>query len=521
MKLNDVSVQGLTIRTWRAWIDAALTGAMSSRPLFNVRPGRDDRFDAIFIGGGAAGRFGAAYLRAMGGRPLIVESFPFLGGSCPHVACVPHHLFSDCAAELMLARTFAGRLWFPPMDGVVVSIREVVELFRRGRTGPHAVMNYQTKEQLDVEFVLNAPAHIVNARTVEVAGRRFSGRALVLATGARARKLDIPGAGLRGVFDYASFVNDLDYEPGNTIVVVGGGKTAVEYASFFNATGRRVVMVTRGRLLAAIPDAETRAYVIDRLVEQGVEVHEGAELLELRDGGDGRVGSAVLRVGGERVVEATDFVFAAIGEIPNSETAVRALGVETNAAGAILVDECLQTSVPGVYAVGDLIGPPMEMFKARKSGTYAARAIMGEAVSFRPASHPDFLHTHYEVSWLGPGEEEARARYPRLVTLRLPPDTPDGLHVGLPAGDRVMLYALAKPHLSGFQKLLVDGASRRIVGAHHVGYGAKDAFQYLNKLVRDGITIDELGDLDELFLNPTYFIQLARLRSGAKELIGI
>ena len=176
------------------------------------------------------------------------------------------------------------------------------------------------------------------------------------------------------------------------------------------------------------------------------------------------------------------------------------------------------TSVPGVYAVGDLIGAPMEMFKARKSGTYAARAIMGKKVSYRPADWPDFLHTHYEVTWLGLGEEEARARYPNVVIIRMPPINPNDLDVGLPASDRVMMYAMEKPRLSGFQKLVFDGDSRRVVGAHHVGYGARDAFQYLNVMVKQGLTIDDLGEMDELFLNPTHFIQLSRLRAGEKML---
>jgi 2-oxopropyl-CoM reductase (carboxylating) len=100
----------------------------------------------------------------------------------------------------------------------------------------------------------------------------------------------------------------------------------------------------------------------------------------------------------------------------------------------------------------------------------------------------------------------------------MPPDNPNGLNVGLPAADRTMLYAMARPHMSGFQKLVLDGDSRRVLGAHHVGYGAKDAFQYLSVLVRRGLTIDELGEMDELFLNPTHFIQLSRLRAGQREL---
>ncbi len=508
----------LSISQWREKIEEALAHPEAISPIRNIRDQDPRPFDAIFIGGGAAGRFGAAYMRALGGRPLIIERWPFLGGSCPHNACVPHHLFSDCAAELMLARAFSGELWFPDLKGKMTSIKEVVELFRRGRTGPHAVMNFQSKEQLDIEFLLNAAARILDAGAVEAAGEIFKTRALVLASGAEAETLDVPGAGLAGVHTYASLVETLDQEPGGTIVVIGGGKTAIEYGCFFNATGRRVAMLVRHRALDMIADGETRGYALDRMREQGVEILERAEVTRIVGDALGRAARVIAETEAGRIEIETDFVFCALGERPRSGMAADVLGVEVDAKGAIIVDPTLQTSVPCVYAVGDLIGAPMEMFKARKSGAYAARAIMGETVSYSPKDWPDFVHTHYEISWLGLGEEAARARYKNVVVLKLPPDTPDGLNIGLPAGDRVMLYAMARPHMSGFQKLIIDGETRRIIGAHHVGYGAKDAFQYLNALVKRGLTIDELGDLDELFLNPTYFIQLARLRAGQSNL---
>ena len=515
----DARGKTLSIEEWSERIEAALEAPAGAEAIFNIDPDDHREFDAIFIGGGAAGRFGSAYLRAMGGRQLVVDRWPFLGGSCPHNACVPHHVFSECAAELMLARTFGGQFWFPQMDGVVVSMKEIVDLFRRGRTGPHAVMNYQSQEQLDIEFVLNAPAKIIDKHTVEVAGRRFRTRTIVLGLGARAQTLPVPGLDLKGVYDHASLVETLDYEPGKTAVVVGGSKTAVEYGCFFNATGRRTVMLVRSRLLKLIPDAETRGYVIDRMRDQGMEILEGAELVRVEGDGKGKVTKVVASTPNGPLEIATDFVFLGLGETPNSEMAVEALGVATDpATGAVIVDDRLMTSVPGVYAVGDLIGAPMEMFKARKSGTYAARAVMGEEISYRPADWPDFLHTHYEVTWLGLGEDEARRRYPNVVVIRMPPNNPNGLDIGLPASDRVMLYAMAKPRMSGFQKLLFDGDSRRLIGAFHVGYGARDAFQYLNVLVKQGLTIDQLGDMDELFLNPTHFIQLSRLRAGQKTL---
>jgi dihydrolipoamide dehydrogenase len=96
-------------------------------------------------------------------------------------------------------------------------------------------------------------------------------------------------------------------------------------------------------------------------------------------------------------------------------------------------------------------------------------------------------------------------------------DTPN---LPLPCAEGTMLYAFSRPELSGFQKLVIDGASRKVVGAHHVGYGAKDAFQYLDHLIHrpEGLTIDELGWMNELFLNPEHFVQLSRLRAGHRAL---
>ena len=302
----------LTIEQWARKIEYALENPNAVGPIRNIRDNDDREFDAIFIGGGAAGRFGSAYLRAMGGRQLVVDRWPFLGGSCPHNACVPHHLFSECAAELMLARTFSGTLWFPDMAKRITSIKEVVDLFRRGRTGPHAVMNYQSKEQLDIEFVLNAPARIIDANTVEAAGEIFRARALVLALGTEPIRLDAPGSDLDGVHDYTTIVESLDREPGESIVVVGGSKTAVEYGCFFNATGRRVVMLVRNRLLDIIKDGDTRAYAIDRMREQGMEIIEGATVSAILGDASRRVAEVLADTPSGQLRIDTDFVFQAL-----------------------------------------------------------------------------------------------------------------------------------------------------------------------------------------------------------------
>jgi 2-oxopropyl-CoM reductase (carboxylating) len=510
----------LTVGEWALLIDDIVANpADQAESLWNVAtPDEDNReYDAIFVGGGASGRFGSAYLRARGGRQLTVDAWPFLGGSCPHQACVPHHLFSECARELDLARHMQGRLWYPPFDDKLAGIAEIVDLFKAGRCYPHAIMNWQSKEQLDMEFILNAPATIIDERTVEVEGQRFRARNLVLCTGAQTIYPDIPGINTKGVYDFATLIEELDYEP-NRCVIIGGSKVALEYGSFFQATGCQTTILTRSPLMetASLHHVDTglREYVIQMMKDRGIEIVEGAEPLEVL--GNGKVtGVRYLRPGGEVAEISTDFVFVGTGERPDLSM-YATLGLATDEAGFVVADARMRTSVPGVYAAGDLLGPPMEMFKARKCGVGAARNIMGEDYEFDYREYPDFLHTTYEVTWCGLSEAEARARYRNVIKIQMPPDDADPETFALPAAEGSMLYAFTRPLLSGWLKLVIDADSRKVLGAHHVGYGAKDAFQYIDYLIRrpEGFTMDEMAELNELFLNPEHFIQLCRLRAG-------
>jgi pyruvate/2-oxoglutarate dehydrogenase complex dihydrolipoamide dehydrogenase (E3) component len=361
---------------------------------------------------------------------------------------------------------------------------------------------------------LNAEAKIINAHTLQIGDHQYHAKNLVLALGAKPIIPEIPGVHLEGVFNSQSLVETLDFEPGNTVVVIGGGKTAIEYGCFFNATGRRTIIVARHQVMPMLKDAESRSYALQMMVEQGMELWENAELINIQGDAMGKVQSVSIQSPQGLTKVDTDFVFMALGERAHSEQVAQTLDLDLDDKGFIKVNHHMQTSIPHVYAVGDVTGPPMEMFKARKEGVCAAKNIMGKASEYSAVAYPDFMHTHYEISWLGLSEEEARQHHANVKIMKLPPDNPNGIDVGLPAGDRVMLYLMMKPRMSGFQKLIIDGDTRKILGAFHIGYGAKDGFQYLNHLVKQGLTIDELADMDELFISPSYFIQLCRLRAG-------
>jgi dihydrolipoamide dehydrogenase len=269
-------------------------------------------------------------------------------------------------------------------------------------------------------------------------------------------------------------------------------------------------------------DEEIRRYVVDGMRLRGMEILEGVHPLEIK--GKEKVESVRFRLpDGETAEIQTDFVFLGTGESPSSGPAREWLGVELGPKGEIKADSRMRTSVPNVYAIGDVIGPPMEMFKARKCGVTASKNIMGEPAEFDFSEYPDFLHTTYEVTWVGLSEEEAHQRYDDVIIISMPPRGVAHNEIPLPLAERSMLYGFAKPELSGFQKCIIDRKTRKVVGAHHVGYGAKDAFQYLDYLMHrpEGLTIDQMGSMNELFLNPEHFIQLSRLRAGRPALVSL
>jgi len=481
-----------------------------SEPFEHFDPAIEE-YDVIFIGGGPAGRFGASYLHSAGMKVLTIEKDDHLGGKCPKNACVPHHVFFDCAVELDLARWMEGKLWFPPMQGKKVDIRPIMKLFQKGHEPVFDFMFHQSRNQIGLNFFLNTKAEIIDARTVKVGKRIFRTKNLVIATGSGPSPLGVAGENLPGVFNYTNF-QSIDYEP-KEIVVIGASKVGAPYSSFFNACGMKTTLVEATSFFPAL-DEDISDYIVHGMRLRGMGLYERSKLVSIE--GDKRVNSVVVETPEGKIRIPCDTVFMATGQKPASGVA-DSLGLEMTKDGAIVVNSRMQTSIPGVYAAGDVTGPPMEMWKARMAGMTAAKNILGETSELSIDSYPDFMHTTYEISWYGLTEKQAREKYGAVTVLKMPIDNYDH-PLPLPLAERSVLFGHAFPELSGLQKAIFDSKSRRMVGVWHVGYGAKDGFQYLAKLIDNGLTIDELANLKELFLNPTHFIQLSRLVAGRKQL---
>lgn len=486
-------------------------------------------YDAIWLGGGSGGRFGAAFMKALGGNPLVVEK-EGLGGECHKCRCAFENYVSDQASMAELLRLYNGRSWYPEIDLSAISMSEVVKLYREvGHLSFHDAMEHQTIKQLNVE-VVQGVGKIIDKNTVEVNGQRYQGKNLVIGTGSRPTMPDIPGTDLENVWTYLDHPS-ITKDP-KKLVIIGGGKIGMGKAAMFAPYNIEVTVLEKYKALATW-DWEIRNWVFGDFARRGIAVHEGADVKEIK--GDGKVESVVAEIDGKVVELECDAVMLSVGLTPNSEVAAP-LNLETGSINEIIADKACRTSEPGVYAVGDVCGPPYFMAVSRKRGMIVAKNIMGEEAQWDDTLPlPDHIYLPpLEACCVGLTEEQAREKYGDVVIIRVPWGKRG------PTGHQPMTYV---PHLenqalpvcgrvhslnlffygenrNGLHKAIVDPKTRRYVGFHHVGDGAKTAFQYLSYLLQQGWTIDQMANLHEIFLNAEHFVQLSRLIAGQKELKG-
>ncbi len=485
-------------------------------------------YDAIWLGGGAAGRFGAAYLKASGGNPLIIEMC-HLGGQCHQNRCAFENFVYDQASMADLLRLYSGKSWYPKINLRGISMAKACKTYRDvGQKAFAEVMAFQTTEQLGIKVVWGE-GQILDKNTVRVNGRKYHGRNLVIATGSRPTIPDIPGVNLKGVMTYMDHP-EVRRDP-KRLVVIGGGKIGIGKASMFRAFGVDVTVLEQETCLPKW-DRDVREFIFRNLALRKLKIHEGVEVMEIQ--GRGKVESVVAKVNGRTKVFPCDAVMLSVGLTPNSEIA-KPLGVKIGSHNEIAVNERLQTTVPGIYAVGDVAGPPYFMALARKRGMVAAKNIWGLEAKMDYSLVPDHIYVPpLEATMVGLTEEEARKKYKNVVVIKVPvgerpkrtkPETfiPGYPGNALPVCGRMHTLNLLYygRNLNGMLKAVIDADSRKYLGFHHVGDGAKVSFQYLSYLLKVGWSVDQMSELNEVFLNAEHFIQLTRLIGGYEKLIDL
>jgi len=386
--------------------------------------------DLLVIGGGPAGVAAAHAAVRLGAAVCLVERAA-LGGVCVHAGCIPagaYHRTVETAGQIGRGRSVGVEVAGPSRVDWPAMQRWAGSVVTRATS-----MTRASLEAARVEL-LSGPAMFTGPRRVEVGGRVFEGLPCVVATGAASVAPEEAEAVPARVL-----TNDdamaLDGPP-ERLLVVGVGRFSVEWADFFSQLGSRVTVVAaEGRLLPA-EDADLAGYLQLLLEERGVVFELGRTSL------DGIEASAVLFADSRR---------------PNL-AGLEAAGLDGGEGGGLVVDEGGRTSVRGVFAAGDVTGPPWLSNRARAQGAAAAANALGGAAKVRPERLPRSVNTHPELAAVGLTEEQARAR---------------GIEPAVGFGEMATsLRAITLGEDRGALKLVVDPEFGEILGAHMVGAGA-------------------------------------------------
>ena len=415
------------------------------------RPRHFER-NLVVIGAGSGGLVCAYLAAALKARVTLIEKGR-MGGDCLNTGCVP-------SKALLRSARFAGELRQAAQLGWQASgtadFAAVMERVQRviARIEPHD--SAERYRALGVE-VLAGEAHLLTPWTVEVAGRRLTSRAIVIATGARPLLPKIPGLELVEPLTSDS-VWSLRQRP-ERLLVLGGGPLGCELAQAFQRLGCRVTLVEMAERLLLREDPEAGAALQAALVADGValhlrhqalrfEVHEGQRRLVCRD-----------LASGQETVLAFDRVLLALGRVADvAGLGVETLGLARRANGTLETDEYLATRFPNIYAVGDVAGPYQFTHVAAHQAKYATlNALFGRIwrlkVDYRVIPWATF--TAPEVARVGLNEQEARAQGIAFEVTRY----------ALAELDR----AIADEAAGGFVKVLTAPGRDRILGATIVG----------------------------------------------------
>lgn len=413
-----------------------------------------ERFDLVVLGAGSGGIAMAIRAARHDAKVAVVEAGA-LGGTCVNVGCVPKKAMW-LAAELVQAQALAREVGFASQPGMLDWPAFVA---RRSAYIDNIHVSYRRRfAELSIELVPGW-GRFVDPQRIEVAARRLEAAHVLIATGAHAHRLAIPGGEL-GIDSDGFF--DLRACP-RRVAIIGSGYIAVELGCVLGALGAEVTLFARGERLLRHFDHEIGDALAAAMRARGIRLAFGHAPERVERTSDGYV----LHSTGGSVDCGFDELIWAVGRDPNTrDCGLDAAGVALDAAGFVITDAWQNTSVPAVYAVGDVTrGTPLTPVAIAASRHLAERVFAGKAQSrLDYANIPTVVFSHPPIGTAGISEELARAQYGNAVRVYR-------------SRFRPMLTALAGGEERTLMKLVCVGEDERIVGIHLIGSAADEILQ--------------------------------------------
>lgn len=449
-----------------------------------------DAFDYdLFVIGGGSGGVRAARIAALTGAKVALAEEYRMGGTCVIRGCVPKKL-------MVYASSFGDH--FEDAAGYGWSVGDVSFDWTKLKAARDAEVTrlegiYQRNLANAGVEVFEERAVLAGTHEVELAsGKRIAARHILIATGGRPFVPELPGGEL--VID-SNGVFDLEEQP-KRVAVIGGGYIACEFACVFKGLGSVTHLHYRGEQILRGFDDDVRDHVCAEMRARGVDIHLGAvaQRLEQVDGGI----RLHLTDGAEFTV---DTVLSATGRLPNTVgLGLEAVGVALKSNGAIEVDAWSQTSVPSIYAVGDVTDRIALTPVAIREGHAFADTVFGNKPwTADHTSVASAVFTQPEIGTVGLTETQARARYDVEI---------------YQSSFRPMNHILAGREEKMLMKLIVDKASRKVLGVHIVGHGAGEMIQMAGIAVKMGATKEDFDAT--VAVHPTAAEELVTMREPLK-----
>ncbi len=424
-------------------------------------------YDFFVIGGGSGG-VRAARMAAQRGAKVGLAEAAALGGTCVNVGCIPKKLYSYAAhyaAEFEEAAGFGWDVGPARLDWDRLKSRRAAEISRLN--GIYLNLLHGAGVKVMRGWATLCGPHAVQVQTSEGHKQTVTARHILVATGGTPSVPELPGCELAVTSDS---MFDLDPFPGR-LVVVGGGYIACEFASIFNGLGSRVTQLHRGAQLLRGFDGEVSAFVAQEMGKAGVEIRLGAQVASIARSG----GALELSLANGSTL-AADTVLYATGRVPNvNGLGLDVAGVAQGKDGAIVINANYQTSVPSVYAVGDVTARIQLTPVALGEAMVLVDHLFGKGQRQMGYDFiPTAVFTHPNIGTVGYGEEAAREKFGDITVFR--------------SDFKPLRHTLSGSTERTLVKLVVDTASDRVVGLHMVGPDAGEVVQGFAVAIKAGAT---------------------------------
>lgn len=423
-------------------------------------------FDLFVIGGGSGG-VRAARMAAQRGARVALAEVAAMGGTCVNVGCIPKKLYSYAAHYAESFEESHGFGWVgeaPTLDWELLKTNRAREISRLN--GIYIQLLKNAGVQIIEDWATLAGKH-----SIEVGGKTYSAKHILIATGGTPTVPEVPGREhvitSNEIFDLAPFPKRL--------LVVGGGYIACEFASIFNGLGAQVIQAYRGAQVLRGFDDEVRAFIAGEMRKAGVDLQLNTDVASISKTDQGLL--VTLKSGATLVV---DTVLYATGREPlTGGLCLDTADVAVNEAGAIQVNTHYQTSVPSIYAVGDVTARLQLTPVALGEAMVVVDQLFGPAAGKRPRSMsydfiPTAVFTHPNIGTVGYSEADAREKFGAISVYS--------------SDFKALKHTLSGSSERTFMKLLVEDATDRVVGLHMVGADAGEIVQGFAVAMKAGAT---------------------------------